>query len=55
MKKVFRYIAKALEQKEGATDKEADKIAWIRMIILLQCVITNIFIIASCIKNLFGG
>lgn len=51
----MRLLFKALGQKEGTTNSEADKVGWIRVVILLQCVITNCFIIASCCKNLFGG
>ena len=44
MRKVWRLWAKALGEKIGETNKEADKVAFFRTIIILQAVITNIFI-----------
>lgn len=48
---MFRLLAKALGEKAGKSDAEADKIAWIRAIILLQAVTTNLFIIAGVIHK----
>jgi hypothetical protein len=43
--------AKALGDKSGATDQEADRIAVIRTAIVLCYVITNLFIIAGVIRH----
>jgi len=51
MDKVWRLWAKALGEKSGKTDKEADKIACIRTVIVLCYVITNIFIVAGVIRH----
>ena len=48
---MWRLLAKALGQKEGRDVKEADKIAIIRTLIMVQLVITNGFIIAGNIYN----
>ena len=47
----WRIWAKALGQKEGRTDKEADTIAVIRTLIMIQLVTTNGFIIANAIRH----
>ena len=44
MKKLWRLWAKALGEKIGEDDKEADRIARFRTLIILQAVITNILI-----------
>jgi len=43
--------AKALGQKEGRTDIEADRIALIRTIVVLFYIVTNLFIIAGVIRH----
>ena len=43
--------AKALGEKSGDTDQEADRIALIRTFIMLTYIITNIFIIAGVIRH----
>jgi len=48
---MFRLLAKALGEKAGKDDSEANKIAWIRVIILAQAVVTNMFIIAGVIHR----
>lgn len=48
---MFRLLAKALGEKSGKDDNEANKIAWIRVIILAQAVVTNLFIVAGVIKH----
>lgn len=48
---MFRLLAKALGEKAGKNDREANNIAWIRVIILAQAVVTNIFIIAGVIRH----
>lgn len=48
---MLRLIFKALGSKEGDTDKEADKVAWIRLGLVSVAVVTNILISANI---LFG-
>ena len=47
----WRIWAKALGQKEGKTDNEADRIALIRSLIVLFYIITNLFIIAGVVRH----
>ena len=51
VKKLWRVWAKALGEKSGKSDKEADLIARIRTFIFLQLVITNCFIVAGNIRH----
>jgi len=51
MKKLWHIWAKALGEKAGTTDKEADRIACIRTFIVLTYIITNCFIVAGVIKH----
>jgi hypothetical protein len=51
MKRVWRLWAKALGEKTGNTDEEADRIACFRTLIVLIYVITNFFIIAGVIRH----
>jgi hypothetical protein len=51
MKKLWRIWAKALGEKSGATDDEADRIAVIRSIIVLSYITTNCFIIAGVLRH----
>ena len=48
---MWRLWAKALGEKTGSDNKEADMIAIIRTIIVLGYVITNLFIIAGVIRH----
>jgi hypothetical protein len=48
---MWRIWAKALGQKEGRTDKEADKIAIIRTIVVGVNFVTCLFIMASVIRH----
>ena len=48
---VWRLWAKALGEKAGKNDKEADKVALIRTLIVLCYIITNIFIVAGVIRH----
>ena len=48
---IWRIWAKALGEKAGNTDQEADRIACIRTIIVLIYVITNFFIVAGVIHH----
>jgi hypothetical protein len=47
----WRIWAKALGQKEGRTNQEADLIATIRTIIVLLYIVTNLFIIAGILRH----
>ena len=51
IKKWWRVWAKALGEKSGKSDKEADFIATIRTLIFIQLVVTNSFIIAVNIRH----
>jgi hypothetical protein len=48
---MWRLWAKALGDKYGTDDKEADIIAMIRTVILMCYIITNIFIVAGVIRH----
>ncbi len=48
---MWRLWAKALGEKTGNTNDEADKIAFIRSCIVLFYIITNIFIVAGVIRH----
>jgi hypothetical protein len=49
--KFWRLWAKALGEKSGSTDLESDRIAFIRTLIVLVYIITNLFIIAGIIRH----
>lgn len=51
MRRVWNIWAKALGEKSGKTDKEADLIAIIRTLIILIYIITNFVIIAGVIRH----
>jgi hypothetical protein len=51
LRKVWRIWAKALGEKAGATDQEADTVALVRSCIVLVYIITNLFIIAGVIRH----
>lgn len=48
---VWRLWAKALGEKSGANDTEANRIAVIRTVIVLSYIITNCFIIAGVVRH----
>jgi len=48
---MWRLWAKALGEKQGKDNKEADRIALIRTFIVLCYIITNMFIIAGVIRH----
>jgi hypothetical protein len=48
---VFRLIAKALGEKSGKNDDEADKIALVRLFMFLSIFITNGFIIFNAVRT----
>ena len=49
--RAFRLWAKALGEKASPHDKEADKVAYIRTLILASYLITNLFIVAGVIRH----
>ena len=51
LNKFWHVWAKALGEKAGSTDKEADQIACIRTLIVLCYILTNLFIIAGVIRH----
>ena len=48
---MWKLWAKALGEKAGEDDNEADKVACIRTAIVLSYIITKIFIIAGVIRH----
>lgn len=48
---MWRLWAKALGEKAGSSNKEADKVAIIRTAIVLCYIITNCFIVAGVIRH----
>ena len=48
---MWRIWAKALGEKSGADDGEADKVAVFRSLIVLCYIVTNAFIIAGIIRH----
>jgi hypothetical protein len=48
---MWRIWAKALGEKASNDDREADRVAFIRTLIIVSYVITNIFIIAGVIRH----
>jgi hypothetical protein len=51
MNKFWRIWVKALGEKASDCDKEADKVAFVRTMIVLCYIITNIFIVAGVIQH----
>ena len=51
MNKLWRLWAKALGQKATDNDSEADKVAWIRTLILVAYLVTNRFIVAGVVRH----
>ncbi len=49
-KTAWRLLAKALGEKASKCDKEADKVALIRLLITVQILVTNFFIIYGVIR-----
>jgi len=44
-------LAKALGEKSGKNDNEADRIALIRLVMFLSIFITNCFIVANAVRH----
>jgi len=51
MKKIWYIWAKALGEKQGKTDADADRIALVRTLIVVSYIITNLFIVAGVIRH----
>jgi len=47
----WRIWCKALGEKSSACNSEADRVAWIRTLLVIQAVTTNFFIIFNIIHN----
>lgn len=48
---MWRLWAKALGEKASSCDRESDRVAWIRTFLIVQAVITNIFIVAGVVRH----
>jgi hypothetical protein len=48
---LWKLWCKALGEKSGATDKQSDNIAIIRTLLVLQAIITNMFIVLNIWRN----
>ena len=51
LRNLWRIWAKALGEKTGNTDSEADRIAIIRTLIVISYIVTNCFIVAGVIRH----
>ena len=51
LSKAWRIWAKALGQKEGNNDREADTIAGIRTLIFVSYLVTNVAIVANAVRH----
>ncbi len=51
MRRLWRVWALALGRKEGKDNTDADRIAFIRTVIVLQAIVTNCFIISGVIRH----
>ena len=51
VKQTWRLWAKALGEKTGNTDSEADRVAYIRTVVVLTYIVTNCFIVAGVIRH----
>jgi len=50
-KTIWRLWAKALGEKSGKNDREADTIAWIRTLIFISYLVTNVAIVANAVRH----
>lgn len=48
---MWKIWAKALGEKSGADNREADLVAVVRTIIVLTYILTNLFIVAGVIRH----
>ena len=51
MSRFWRVWAKAIGEKSGTSNEEADQVALVRTLIVLCYIITNLFIIAGIIRH----
>ena len=50
-KSIWRIWAKALGDKSGKNDREADTVAWIRTFIFVSYLVTNVAIVANAVRH----
>ena len=55
LRKIWRIWAKAIGEKAGATDRDADRIALVRTSIVLTYILTNIVIVAGVVRHWNDG
>lgn len=48
---LWRIVAKSLGEKSGKTDREADQVAVVRLIMFLSIFITNAFIVYNALRT----
>jgi hypothetical protein len=48
---LWRLLSKALGEKSGKTNQEADQIAILRLMMFLSILITNCFIVANTLRH----
>ena len=54
MKQIWKHWARALGEKVGEDNKSADQVAIWRTLIILQAIITNLFIVINILKSWFN-
>jgi len=54
LSKIKRIWFKALGEKASDCDDESDKVAWVRTFLILQAIVTNMFIIANAVRHWNG-
>ena len=50
-KTLWRWWAKALGEKPSQCDRESDTIAWIRTLIFVSYLVTNVAIVANAVRH----
>jgi len=50
-RKVWRLWAKALGEKATKCDRESDTVAWIRTLIFVSYLVTNVAIVANAVRH----
>lgn len=48
---MWKLWCKALGEKSGNTDRQSDRIAFIRTLLVLQAIITNLFIVINILRK----
>jgi hypothetical protein len=48
---MWKIWCKALGEKSGTTDRQSDGIAFIRSALVLQAILTNLFIVVNILKS----